>query len=47
MLDTMLAATFRGAGITSILTLNAADFTVFGEFTCLGPASAMSPGAIS
>ena len=35
VLDTMLAATYRSAGITSILTLNAADFTVFGEFSCL------------
>ena len=37
VLDTMLAATYRSAGITSLLTLNAHDFTVFGEFTCLGP----------
>ena len=37
VLDTMLAATYRGAGITSLLTLNAPDFAVFGEFTCLGP----------
>ena len=36
VLDTMLAATYRSAGITSLLTLNAQDFTVFGEFTCLG-----------
>lgn len=36
VLDTMLAATYRSAGITSLLTLNAADFAVFGEFTSLG-----------
>ncbi|MEK7677220.1 MAG: PIN domain-containing protein [Verrucomicrobiota bacterium] len=35
VLDTLLAGTFRSAGITSLLTLNAADFAVFGEFTCL------------
>ena len=39
VLDTMLAATYRTAGITALLTLNAADFAVFEEFTCLGPAS--------
>jgi predicted nucleic acid-binding protein len=36
ILDTMLAATYRGAGITSLLTLNGADFAVFGEFSSLG-----------
>ena len=35
VLDTLLAGTFRSANITSLLTLNAADFAVFGEFTCL------------
>lgn len=40
VLDTMLAATYRSAGITSLLTLNAADFAVFGEFACLGPVPA-------
>lgn len=39
VLDTMLAATYRSAGITSLLTLNAGDFAVFGEFTCLGVAA--------
>jgi predicted nucleic acid-binding protein len=34
VLDTMLAATYRSAGITSLLTLNAADFAVFGQFSC-------------
>jgi predicted nucleic acid-binding protein len=32
LLDTMLAATLRAANVTSILTLNRADFTVFGDF---------------
>lgn len=36
VLDTMLAATYRSAGITSLLTLNAVDFDVFGEFACVG-----------
>lgn len=43
VLDTMLAATYRSAGITSLLTLNAADFAVFGEFTCLDSAPATAP----
>ena len=43
VLDTMLAATYRSAGITSLLTLNTADFAVFGEFTCIGPAAAPIP----
>jgi predicted nucleic acid-binding protein len=34
VLDTMLAATYRSAGVTSLLTLNAEDFAVFGEFSC-------------
>ncbi len=34
VLDTLLAGTFHSAGITSLLTLNPADFGVFGEFTC-------------
>ena len=38
VLDTMLAATYQSAGVTSLLTLNAADFAVFGEFSCLGVA---------
>jgi predicted nucleic acid-binding protein len=37
LLDTMLAATYRQAGIQSILTTNAADFGVFGAFTCNTP----------
>lgn len=35
VLDTLLAGTFHSAGLTSLLTLNAADFAVFGEFTCV------------
>ena len=35
VLDTLLAATYRAAGVTSLLTLNASDFTVFGEFACV------------
>jgi predicted nucleic acid-binding protein len=38
VLDTMLAATYRSAGVTSLLTLNADDFAVFGEFACIGVA---------
>ena len=42
VLDTLLAGTFRSANITSVLTLNPADFAVFGEFTCVpfAPATA-------
>ncbi len=43
VLDTMLVATYRSAGITSLLTLNASDFEVFGEFACLGSAAAPAP----
>lgn len=43
VLDTMMAATYRSAGITSILTLNGADFAVFGEFSCPGPLPAEVP----
>lgn len=32
VLDTLLAATCRAAGVTSVLTLNTEDFAVFGEF---------------
>lgn len=35
MLDTLLAGTFRSANVSSVLTLNAGDFAVFGEFTCV------------
>jgi len=33
LLDTMLASTLQGGGVTSVLTLNRDDFTVFGSFT--------------
>jgi len=33
LLDTMLAAALRASGVTSILTLNRDDFSVFGCFT--------------
>ena len=39
VLDTLLAGTFRSANIASLLTLNPADFAVFGEFTCVPLAS--------
>lgn len=35
VLDTLLAGTRRSASITSLLTLNPADFAVFGDFTCV------------
>jgi predicted nucleic acid-binding protein len=35
LLDTLLAATYRQAGISSILTTNPADFAAFGCFTCV------------
>jgi len=37
LLDTLLAATYRNAGIDSLLTLNARDFTIFGHFFCITP----------
>lgn len=37
LLDTLLAATYWSAGLRSILTLNPADFEVFGCFTVLEP----------
>jgi len=37
ILDTLLASTFREAGVQSILTTNSRDFTVLGEFTCVTP----------
>ena len=38
LLDTLLAATYKQAGIRSLLTTNPADFAVFGVFTCVTPA---------
>lgn len=37
LLDTLLAATYSQAGISSLLTTNPADFTVFGCFRCVTP----------
>jgi predicted nucleic acid-binding protein len=37
LLDTLLAATYRQAGIQSLLTTNPADFGVFGAFHCITP----------
>ena len=37
LLDTLLAATYRQAGIQSLLTTNQSDFMVFGVFTCVVP----------
>ena len=39
LLDTLLAATYREAGISSLLTTNAADFAAFGGFNCVAPVS--------
>lgn len=39
LLDTLLAATYRQAGVHSLLTTNPADFGVFGVFTCITPKS--------
>jgi len=32
ILDTLLAATYKAAGISSVLTINGGDFAVFGHF---------------
>jgi len=37
LLDTLLAATYESAGITSLLTLNPRDFNAFGPFQCITP----------
>ena len=37
LLDTLLGTTYRSAGISSIVTLNRADFDVFGCFTIVEP----------
>jgi len=37
LLDTLLAATYRQAGIQSILTTNHTDFAIFGVFNCITP----------
>jgi hypothetical protein len=44
LLDTLLAATYRQAGVPSLLTTNPADFALFGTFTCITPkANAANP----
>lgn len=37
ILDTLLAATYKTAGIASVLTINADDFAVFGHFQIVEP----------
>ncbi len=37
LLDTLLAAMYRQAGIQSLRTANQSDFLVFGVFTCVAP----------
>lgn len=37
ILDTLLASTYREAGVQSILTTNSRDFTVLGDFVCVTP----------
>ncbi len=37
LLDTLLAATYRQAGILSLLTLNPADFKIFDQLSCITP----------
>jgi predicted nucleic acid-binding protein len=37
ILDTLLAATYQSAGIHSLLTTNANDFTVLSAFQCVTP----------
>ena len=37
ILDTLLAATYKSAGIISLLTTNANDFAILGAFQCVTP----------
>lgn len=37
LLDTLLAATYRSAGISSLLTTNEKDFAILGGFQCVIP----------
>lgn len=37
LLDTLLAAIYRQAGIHSLLTTNPSDFQIFGGFVCITP----------
>jgi predicted nucleic acid-binding protein len=43
LLDTLLAATYRQAGLASLLTTNPADFGVFGAFQCTTPTATATP----
>ena len=38
LLDTLLAATYKEAGVGSLLTTNPADFAILGAFRCITPA---------
>jgi predicted nucleic acid-binding protein len=40
LLDTLLAATYKEAGILSLLTTNPKDFAIFGVFACITPTGA-------
>jgi hypothetical protein len=42
LLDSLLAATYRQAGVQSILTTNPSDFAVFRVFTCITATAAHS-----
>jgi predicted nucleic acid-binding protein len=42
LLDTLLAATYKQSGISSLLTTNPADFAVFGGFRCITPGGTAS-----
>ncbi len=44
LLDTQFAATYRRAGVTSLLTTNPGDFGIFGEFACLTPTTETAMG---
>src|SRR6516165_2807505 len=46
LLDTLLAATYREAGITSLLTTDGGDFAVFGAFMCVVPAARVEDESI-
>jgi len=37
LLDTLLAATYYSVGVTHLLTMDSADFGIFGPFTSVGP----------
>jgi predicted nucleic acid-binding protein len=43
LLDTLLAATYRIAGVSSLLTTDPGDFAIFGGFKCVAPGSPGPP----